>query len=138
MGGEEKIDKADVRDAVVVICPGLEGVIRYHHFPEGIAGMPKREGFLLPLLGGGNRICGLDVYLPRSAIDYEVDFVLPCCVLPGGIVVALHNADINGISTSDEFVVDGVFHEVREFRLAEVDARVPESGIGGVVFYRVV
>ena len=31
MGVEEKIDKADVRDAVVVLCFGLEGVVRYHH-----------------------------------------------------------------------------------------------------------
>ena len=100
--------------------------------------MPKREGFLLPLLGGGNGICGLDVHLLRTAIDDKVDFVLLYFVLPGGIVVALDNTDINGISTPDEFVVDGVFHEVREFRLAEVEARVPESGIGGVVFYRVV
>ena len=29
MGVEEKIDKADVRDAVVVVCSGLEGVVRY-------------------------------------------------------------------------------------------------------------
>ena len=50
----------------------------------------------------------------------------------------MHNADIDGISTPDEFVVDGVFHEMREFRLAEVDASVPEPGIGRVVLYGVV
>ena len=138
MGVEEKINKTDVRDAAVVVGSGLERVVGYHHLFEGIAGVPKREGFLRPLLCGGDGIGGLDVHLPRPAIDYKVDFVLLYRVLPGRIVVALHNADINGISTPDEFVVDGVFHEVREFRLAEVDARVPESGIGGVVFYRVV
>ena len=137
-GVEEKIDKADVRDAAGVVRLGLERVVRYHHLSEGIAGVPKREGFLLPLFCGGDGICGLDVHLPRPAIDDEVDFILPYRVLPCGVVVVLHNADVNGISTSDEFVVDGVFHEVREFRLAEVEARVPESGIGGVVFYRVV
>ena len=54
MGVEEKIDKADVRDAVVVVCSGLEGVVRYHHFSEGVAGVSKREGLLLPFLGGGD------------------------------------------------------------------------------------
>lgn len=138
LGVEEEIDKADIGDAVVVIRPGLEGVVRYHHLPEGIAGVPQREGFLLPLLGGGDGIGGLDVHLSRPAIDDKVYFVLPYRVLSGGVVMALHNADINGISTPDEFVVDGVFHEMREFRLSEVDARVPETGIGGVVFHRVV
>ena len=85
MGVEEKIDKADVRDAVVVVCSGLEGVVRYHHLPEGIAGVPKREGFLLPLLCGGDGIGGLDVHLPRPAIDDEVDFVLPYRMLSGGV-----------------------------------------------------
>ena len=28
---EEKINQADVGNAVVVVCPGLEGVVRYHH-----------------------------------------------------------------------------------------------------------
>ena len=138
VGVEEKINKTDVRDAAVVVGSGLERVVGYHHLFEGIASVAKREGLLFPLLGGGDGVCGLDVHLPRTAIDDEIDFVLSYRVLPGGVVVALHNADINGISTPDEFVVDGVFHEVREFRLAEVDARVPESGIGGVVFHRVV
>ena len=138
VGIEEKVNKTDVGDAAVVVGSGLERVVGYHHLFEGIAGVAKREGLLFPLLGGGDGVCGLDVHLPRTAIDDEVDFVLSYRVLPGGVVVALHNADVNGISTPDEFVVDGVFHEVREFRLAEVDARVPKSGIGGVVFHRVV
>ena len=138
VGVEEKINKTDVRDAAVVVGSGLERVVGYHHLFEGIAGVAKRECLLFPLLGGGDGVCGLNVCLPRTAIDDEIDFVLSYRVLPGGVVVALHNSDINGISTPDEFVVDGVFHEVREFRLSEVDARVPESGIGGVVFHRVV
>ena len=138
VGIEEKVNKTDVGDAAVVVGSGLERVVGYHHLFEGIAGVAKREGLLFPLLGGGDGVCGLDIYLPRTAIDDEIDFVLSYRVLPGGVVVALHNADVNGISTPDEFVVDGVFHEVREFRLAEVDARVPEAGIGGVVFHRVV
>ena len=56
MGVEEKIDKTDVGDSVVVVCLGLERVVRYHHLPEGIAGVAKREGFLFPLFGGGDGI----------------------------------------------------------------------------------
>ena len=88
-GVEEKVDKADVGNSAVVVRSGLERVVRYHHLPEGIAGVPKRKGFLLPLFGGGDGVCGLDVHLPRPAIDDEVDFVLPYRMLSGGVVVAL-------------------------------------------------
>ena len=65
--------------------------------------MAKRECLLLTLFGDGNGACRLNVYLLWSAIDNKVDSVLSYRVLASGIVVALYNADINGISTSNKF-----------------------------------
>ena len=96
--------------------------------------MSKRECLLLTLFGGGNGVCRLNVYLLWSAIDHKVNLVLSYRVLASGIVVALYNADINGISTSDKFVVDGIFHKMCELWLTEVDSCISKTGIGGVVF----
>jgi hypothetical protein len=44
----------------------------------------------------------LNVYLLWSAIDHKVDFVLANRVFPRREIVALYDAYINGISTSDK------------------------------------
>jgi len=132
-GVEEKIDKTDVRDAGVVVCPGLEGVVRYHHLPEGIAGVPKREGFLLPLLGCGNGIGGLDVHLLGTAIDYKIDFVLSCLMNSLLSFIEHDHADVYGVSAPDEFTVNDILHQVCRLGLAKVDARIPEPRVRSVV-----
>ena len=100
--------------------------------------MSKREGFLFSFLGAGDGICRLDIHLPWTTIDDKVDFILSKRMLSGREIVVLHNSDINGISTSDKFVVNGIFHEMRKFWLTEIDSCVSKSSVGGIVFYRIV
>ena len=130
---EEKIDKTDVRNAAVIVGSGLERVVGYHHLFEGIAGVAKREGLLFPLLGGGDGVCGLNVYLPRTAIDDEVDFALSCLMDAISALVEHDHADIYGVSAPDKFTVYDIFHQMCRLGLAKVDAGIPESCIRSVV-----
>ena len=41
VGVEEKVNQADVGNAVVVVCSVLEWIVRYHDLFEGITGMAK-------------------------------------------------------------------------------------------------
>ena len=45
-----------------------------------------------------------------------------------------HYAYIDWVSTSDQLTVDDIFHQVCRFRLAEIDARISEAWICGIVF----
>ena len=45
MGVEKKIDKADVPDAVVVVCSGLEGVVLFNVWGETLWGLLFSSGF---------------------------------------------------------------------------------------------
>ena len=95
--------------------------------------MSKREGLLLPFLGGGEGICRLDVHLLRSAIDDEVDFVLPCLMNASSAFIDHDHADIYGVSAPNKFTVNDIFHQVRWFGLAKVDAGIPKPCVRGVV-----
>ena len=131
---EEKINQADVGNAVVVVCPGLEGVVRYHDLFEGISGMAKRKCFLFPLFGGRNGIGGLNVYLLWTTIDNKVDFVLPRLMDAFFALIEHHHADIDRVSATDKFTVDDIFHQMCRLGLAKVDTRIPKPRVCGVVF----
>ena len=137
-GVEQEVEKTDVGDAVVIVGARLAWVVGDDEFRERIAGVAKRKGFLLALLRIRNRVGGLDVNLLCAAIHHEIDLVLAELMNAGRIFVSLDDTDIHGVTAADEFVVDGVFHEMREFRLAEIDPGVAKAGVGGVVFDRVV
>jgi hypothetical protein len=50
----------------------------------------------------------------------------------------LHGPDVHRVVAPDEFVVDDVLHEVRVFVLSEVETRIADAGVDGIVFGGVV
>ena len=135
---EKEVEKADMADAVVVdVLDGHRGAVD-HHLAEVVARMLQGEGFLGHLLRVRNHPCRLDVDALVAAIDDEVDFVGWPNVLARLCRVVVDNSDVDGVSLPFQFVVDGVFHQVRELHLAESRPGVAKSGVGGVVFGRVV
>ena len=135
---EKKIDKADIGNAAIVVCPGLERIVCYHDLLEGITGMPKREGLLFALFGGGEGIRRLDVDLPGTSIDDEVYLILSRLMDAVLAVIENHHADVHRISTPDEFAVDDIFHQMGRFCLPEVDPGISETGVGRVVLDRII
>ena len=131
---EEEINQADVGKAVVIVCPGLEGVVRYHDLFEGISGMAKRKCFLFPLFGCRNGIGGLNVYLLWTTIDNKVDFVLPRLMDAVFALIKHHHAGIDRVSAPDKFTVDDIFHQMCRLGLAKVDTRISKPRVCGVVF----
>ena len=67
-------------------------------------------------------------------IDHKVDFVLLCLVRAVLSTLNHHHAYIDRVSASDQLTVDDVFHQVCRFCLAEIDARISEAWICGIVF----
>ena len=100
--------------------------------------MAEREGFLFALFAVGDVPCGLDVKAHVAFVDDEIHFVTLAATLAGDGREHLHGADINRIVASDEFVVDGILHEMRVLVLTEVEPRIADAGIDGIVFGRVV
>ena len=125
-------------DAVVVdVLDGHRGAVD-HHLAEVVARMLQGEGFLGHLLRIWNHPCRLDVDALVAAIDDEVDFMGWPNVLARLCRVMVDNSDVDGVSLPFQFVVDGVFHQVRELHLAESRSGVAKSGVGGVIFGGVV
>ena len=114
-GVKQEIQKADIGYAVIVVSPRLEGVVSYNNLSEGVASVTKREDLLFSFLGGGDGICRLNVHLPRTTIDDKVDFILSKHMFPRSEIMALHNSNVNGISTAVHtllepgFVAEGWF-----------------------------
>ncbi len=132
-GIEKKVQEADVPDAVVVAI-GCRVLSVNDHFLEVVAGVLEREGLLCHLFLVGNHPGGLDVDPLIAAVHDEVDFVgaenVPAALLP----VETDDTYINGIPIAEKFVVDGIFHQMREFYLAETCTGVTQTRISGVVF----
>ena len=138
LGVEEKVQKPDVGDSTVVVGLRLKRIVRDDDLLERVADLPKGKRFLFALLGSRHGIRGLDVDLPWPAVHDEVNFVLSKFATVRIAVPAFHDSNVHGVAAADEFVVDGVLHEMGEFRLPEIDAGVAKSGVRGIVFHGVV
>ena len=137
-GVEEKRHYAYECDAVAV-CPGLfVGIAGHNDLPEVVADVTEREGLLFALFVVRDVPCGLDVKAHVSLVDDEIHFVPLAATLAVDGREHLHDADINCVVASDELVVDDVFHKVRVFVLPEVESRIADAGIDGIVLGRVV
>ena len=135
---EEKGHDADEGDAVAV-GPGLFVWIAGHNdLPEVVADVTERESLLFALFVVGDVPCGLDVKAHVAFVDDEIHFVAPAAALAVDGREHLHDTDINRVVASNEFVVDGILHEVRVLVLPEVEPRIADAGIDGIVFGRVV
>ena len=100
--------------------------------------MAEREGLLFALFVVGDVPCGLDVKAHVAFVYDEIHFVALAATLAVDGCEHLHDTDVNRIVAPDEFVVDGILHEMRVFVLPEVEPRVADAGIDGIVFGRVV
>ena len=137
-GVEEKRHDAHEGDAVLV-CPGLFVRVAGHHdLSEVVPDVAKRKGLLFALFVVGDVPCGLDVEAHVAFVDDEIHFIPLAATLAVDGREHLHGADVHGIAAADEFVVDRVFHEMRVLALPEVEPRIADAGVDGVVFGRVV
>ena len=137
-GVEEKGHDADEGDAVAV-GPGLFVWIAGHNdLPEVVADVTERESLLFALFVVRDVPCGLDVKAHVAFVDDEIHFVALAAALAVDGREHLHDTDIDRVVAPNEFVVDGILHEVRVFVLPEVEPRIADAGIDGIVFGRVV
>ncbi len=130
---KEERHNAHESDAITV-CPRF--FIRdacYDNLPEVVADMPERKGFLFPLLVVGDIPCRLNVETHIPLVDDEINFVALAATSAVYGREHLHDADINGVVSTDKFVVDDVFHEVCVFTLPEVEPRIANASINRIV-----
>ena len=138
VGVEEKRHDAHEGDAISV-GPGLFIRIAGHDdLSEVVADVAKGKGFLFALFVVGDVPCGLDVKAHVAFVDDEIYFVPLAATLAVDGCEHLHDTDIHRVVASDEFVVDGVLHEMRVFILPEVKPRIADAGIDSIVFGGVV
>ena len=100
--------------------------------------MAERKGFLFALFIVRDVPCGLDVKAHVAFVDDEIHFVALAAALAADGREHLHGPDVHRVVATDEFVVDGVLHKVRVLVLPEVETRIADAGIDGIVFGRVV
>jgi len=137
-GVEEKRYDAYEGDAVAV-GPGLFVWVAGHNdLPEVVADVTERESLLFALFVVGDVPCGLDVKAHVAFVDDEIHFVALAAALAVDGREHLHDTDINRVVAPNEFVVDGILHEMRVFVLPEVEPGIADAGIDGIVFGRVV
>ena len=130
---EEKGHDAHEGDAVSV-GPGLFIRIAGHDdLPEVVSDVAKRKGLLFALFVVGDVPCGLDVKAHIAIVDDEIDFIPLSAALAADGREHLHDTDIHRVVASDEFVVDGVLHEMRVFSLPKVESRIPNAGVNGII-----
>ena len=121
VGVEEKRHDAHEGDAISV-GPGLFIRIAGHDdLSEVVADVAKGKGFLFALFVVGDVPCGLDVKAHVAFVDDEIYFVPLAATLAVDGREHLHGADIHRVVAPDEFVVDGILHEMRIFILPEVE-----------------
>ena len=137
-GVEEKWHDAYEGDAVAVGPGFFVGIAGYDDLSEVVADVTEREGFLFALFAVGDVPCGLDVKAHVAFVDNEIHFVPLAATLAADGREHLNGTDVNRVVAPDEFVVDGILHEMRVFVLPEVEPRIADAGIDGIVFGRVV
>ena len=138
MGIEEKRHDAHECDAVLVHPRLFVGVAGHDDLAEGVAGMSERERFLFALRRVGDHPCRLDVNSLGKLVHYKVYLMLTFLADVGVRGLHYSHADINGVPSAYQFVVDCVFHEVWWFILPEVHVYVADAGVHGIVFCGVV
>ena len=100
--------------------------------------MAERECFLIALLVVGDVPGGLNVKAHVALVYDKIDFVAFAATLAVDGCEHFYGADVHRVVSADEFVVDDVLHEVRVFVLTEVEPRIADAGIDGIVLGRVV
>ena len=136
LGIEEKWHDAYEGDAVAVGPGFFVGIAGYDDLPKVVADVAERESLLVALFVVRDVPCGLDVKAHVAFVDDEIHFVPLAATLAVDGREHLHDTDINCVVAPNEFVVDGILHEVRVFVLPEVEPRIADAGIDGIVFGR--
>ena len=133
VGIEEKVEKADVTDAVIVAVGGRVLPVD-NHLLETVACVLEGERLLRHLFLVWYHPGRLDVDAFVAAIHHEVDFMggaLEYTVLPGE---SLDFPDIDIVAKAYKFVENCILHEMRHFDLPVVEMDVAKTKIGGIIF----
>lgn len=121
---EQEFFDSDSDDAFFVA--GQAGVAAHHDdFFEGIIGVHEGAFFLFAFCCIWQGESRLQIVSFTSLIGDEVDFYLFTCPL----FALFHNPYVHGKSPGNQLVIDGIFHQVRRFLLAEVQPGVTQSHI---------
>ena len=134
----QEIQQVHVGDSAFVACSRLQGVVGDHKLGEIVFDAAQGGRLLNTLLLVGDEICGLDVNLARRIVYDKVDFITSRFMSAVGALFLFNDANVDGIAAPDQFAVDDVLHQVRRLELAKVHSCVPEPGVCGVVFCRIV
>ena len=131
---KQKRHYADEGNPIIVAPRLFVEVAGDYDLAETVAAVAKRESLLTAFLGVGNSVCRLDVDLFVAFVDDKVYFALSDFMFAIDPCFVLDDADVNGISTTEEFAVDHIFHQMSPLVLSKVDAGIPKTGVGGIVF----
>ena len=111
---QKRYDADEGYSVIVAPRPFMEVACDYD-LAEAVAAVAKGESFLIAFLGVWNCVCGLDVDSFVGLIDDKVYFILSDFMLAINPCFVLDDADVNGISTAEEFAVDHIFHQMGSF-----------------------
>ena len=136
-GVEKEVDESDMSDTIV-IAVGSRILTVNHHLLEIVSRVLKRKCFLCHFLCIRNHPRRLDVDAFIAAVDHKIDFVSGSDMLTVGCCLSLKCSHVNGIAVPKQFIVDDVFHQMRVFNLTEVKSGIAQTGVGCVVFVRIV
>lgn len=129
---EEVVDVHYQHAAIVVV--GRDAIFCHDDLLERVADSHEGCLLLIHLLLSGQRVGGLDVEPFASEIAHEIYLVIdaPHAALA---VPALrgHDANIDLETPSAELVVQDVLHDVSFLELPEVESRVAQAHVNGIV-----
>ena len=126
---KKEVNQVHMKDAAFVKRP-MQDVVTDDHLAEGISGEGEGAAFAFKLFFRADGVGGLHVDSLPSLVDDEVDIVWDFHGLSMGIPAGSDDdADIDGESAPDEFVVDRVFHEMRDFRLTKGEPRIAKTEV---------
>ena len=127
------VNVADCQDAVLV-NKRLEGRVHNDDLSERARHLPQAFVLIRAVLASGHLIHDLDVILAAAHPRDEINLSLLVCLLALVIALpALQHPHINGIAPDSQLVIDDVLYAKPDVVLPEVDTRVAQPHVLGIV-----
>lgn len=121
----------------ILIRPRLHWDLADNYLLEEILGVLQRSEFSFKFWRLWNIQCRLNIVFFRTFVYYKIYLALFFRPFSCNRFHNLYNTDINGILSTQKFIVYNVLHYVRFFLLPEIKSCITKSDVGAIILWRV-